>query len=142
MRLVLDTNVVISGLLWGGQPLRLLELGATATAALYSCPQLLAELLTVLNYPKFFLRVRQSGRSASQLCNSYAAMAHLVTVPPQHIPSICRDPNDNVVLACAHIAKADLIVTGDNDLLACREFHRIPVVHVADAISRVAKTSP
>src|SRR5947207_1239211 len=111
MRLVLDTNVVISGLLWGGQPLRLLELAGTANADLYSCPQLLAELLTVLNYPKFSSRVGQSGRSASRLCNSYAAMTHLVAVPRQHIPSICRDPNDNVILACAHIAKADLIVT-------------------------------
>ena len=57
LSLVLDTNVVVSGLLWGGHSRRLLELALTDTLALYSSPVLVEELSQTLHYPKLAKRI-------------------------------------------------------------------------------------
>jgi putative PIN family toxin of toxin-antitoxin system len=57
MRLVLDTNVVVAGLLWNGHPRRLLDLAINGDVTLFSSPALIDELAHTLNYPKFSQRI-------------------------------------------------------------------------------------
>ena len=62
MRLVLDTNVVVAGLLWHGAPRRLIDAVIDEEAlALYSSPTLIAELVNTLAYAKFSKRIAQHG---------------------------------------------------------------------------------
>jgi putative PIN family toxin of toxin-antitoxin system len=84
LRLVLDTNVVVSGLLWGGHSRRLLELASTDTIALHSSPVLVDELSQTLHYAKLTKRITALHTTALALAAHYSALVTLV------VPSRCR----------------------------------------------------
>jgi putative PIN family toxin of toxin-antitoxin system len=126
-RVVFDTNVVVSALLFGGPATRRLralwEEGActpvvsTATAG---------ELLRVLEYPKF----RLSPSEREELLADYLPFAQVVKVPePPPVVPDCRDPFDLPFLHLAVAAKATL-VTGDRDLLVLAGAARFPIVSI------------
>ena len=115
LRLVLDTNVVVSGLLWGGHSRRLLDLTLTDALALYSSPVLVEELSQTLHYAKLAKRIAALQTTAQDLSERYSAMVTLVV--PQQVPRvIARDADDDQVLACALEARAHLIASGDQHL--------------------------
>jgi len=60
----------------------------------------------------------------------------MVVAPPLPQP-VCRDPDDDAVLACALAAQADLIVSGDADLLVLKQFQNIRIITPAEAVKRV-----
>ena len=136
MKLVTDTNVVVSGLLWLGNPGRLLEAAATGQVRVYTSPALVAELSATLAYAKLAQRIQRSGLTHPQLLQRYLNVALLVQ--PATVPRVCRDPDDDQVLACARAAGAELIVTGDADLLSLDHFEDIPIRTVSVALERLA----
>jgi putative PIN family toxin of toxin-antitoxin system len=137
MRLVLDTNVVLAGLLWNGLPRRLLDLAIDDVVTLYSSQPLLDELLHTLCYQKFGKRIASRETSAQALMAQYGALVTLV-MPAGILPTIERDPDDDAVLACALAAQADLIVSGDAHLLNLKQFQQIPVITAAQAIGSIS----
>lgn len=116
MRIVLDTNVLISGFFWGGPPRQVLDAARSGRVELFTSPTLLAELHEVLQRPKFADRLRQVGVSAEQLVSDYQQLAVTVQDREFSLPFV-RDVDDIVVLACALEANATVIVSGDLDLL-------------------------
>ncbi len=85
LRLVLDTNVVVAGLLWRGPPRQLIELAIEGAAVeLFSSPVLLDELTHTLGYAKFAARIRGFGTSIEALLAQYTALVSLVT--PTTVP--------------------------------------------------------
>lgn len=116
MRLVLDTNVVVAGLLWNGHPRRLLDLAINGDVTLFSSPALIDELAHTLNYPKFSQRIAaHCATTPSALTVRYSALVTLVT--PSEVPRVIeQDADDDQVLACALAANANLIVSGDKHL--------------------------
>jgi putative PIN family toxin of toxin-antitoxin system len=137
VRLVLDTNTIVSGLLWKGPPHTLLEsVAARQDLILHTSPKLLAELTDVLGRPKLAAALAASGSTPEQLFRSYAAVARVVR--PESVPAvIVSDPDDDQVLACALAARADLIVSGDAHLLNLKAYHRISIVTTAEALARL-----
>lgn len=132
MRLVLDTNIVASGLLWNGLPAQLIDAARADEIEIFTSRVLLAELTRILCRAKFAKTIAASGLPLDELVLSYAELATLVT--PEPIPAtVLNDPDDDHVLACALAAKADLIVSGDRDLLALKSFREIPIVTAAEA---------
>lgn len=117
MRLVLDTNVAIAGLLWNGHPRHLLNLAINGDVSLLSSPTLIDELAHTLNYPKLSQRIAaHCATTPSALTVRYSALVMLVT--PTEVPRVIeQDADDDQVLACALAAGADLIVSGDKHLL-------------------------
>jgi uncharacterized protein len=141
MRIVADTNTVLSGLHWQGPPRRLLDLARQRTVTLCTSPTLLAELAEVIRRDKFVRRVHAATLSAAELVQDYERLAEVVE--PQHLPApTSRDPDDDHVLACARAGKADLIVSGDRDLLTLREYQGIPILSTTAALARVAERGP
>lgn len=135
MRLVLDTNVVASALLWGGVPGQLLRIAREQRIALYTSASLLTELADILDRRKFAQKVAASGFTVEQLVERYtmlAAPVHLAS-----IPRTVRDPDDDAVLATALAAHADLIITGDKDLLSLHPWQEIQILNAADAVHYV-----
>ena len=103
---------------------------------LYTSVTLLAELAEVIARDKFAYRVHLAGLSAADLVLDYRNLAYLVE--PQSPPAaISRDPDDDHVLACALAARAELIVTGDLDLLTLKSYQDIPIISAAEALRRV-----
>lgn len=141
MRLVLDTNVVIAGLLWHGTPRWLFDRAIDDDAIeLYSSPALIDELGNTLGYPKFTQRIARYETTVEKLVAQYRAL--LILVLPIHTPRVvARDPDDDEVLALAFAAQVDLIVSGDDDLLSLQTFRGIPIVTPAEAANRIAQSS-
>lgn len=133
MRLVLDTNVVVSGLLWDGPPAKLIDAAQTGALELFTSRVLLAELTRILRRAKFARMIAASGASLDDLVLGYADLATL-NVPAPILPTVLHDPDDDHVLACAIAAQADLIVSGDTDLLTLKTFRDIPIALPAEAL--------
>ncbi|MEX0689431.1 MAG: putative toxin-antitoxin system toxin component, PIN family [Pirellulales bacterium] len=137
MRLVLDTNTAVSGLIWGGVPGRLIDAAAAGTAQIISSVPLLDELHDVLFRKKFAAQLAEQGVDAADLFEGYAALVQLV-VPAVIGRVILADPDDDIVLATAVTCGADAIVSGDAHLLGISEFQGIPIVTPSAAVSRLA----
>jgi putative PIN family toxin of toxin-antitoxin system len=136
MRLVLDTNVVISAMLWHGAPNKLLRAGLESNVRFFTSSPLLAELTDVLSRPKLQRQIVRVRRSVPQLIGNYSASA--TRVEPFRIPPIAPDPDDDVVIGTALAAKADLIVTGDRTLRSVAQYQGVRIVSVGEALEAVA----
>ena len=136
VRLVLDTNTVLSGLLWpGGPPGKLIDAAEAGDIDLFSSPALLAELIDVLHRAKFARLYAKRDLSPDTLFDGYAALARLVT--PTTVARISRDPDDDHVIACAIAARAEIIVSGDRDLLDLGRHGDIRIVSAASAVAEI-----
>ncbi|MGH6916381.1 MAG: putative toxin-antitoxin system toxin component, PIN family [Geminicoccaceae bacterium] len=131
MRLVLDTNVVVSALLGPSAPARLLELAAEGEIDLFSSAELLAELAEVLGRADISRRLGVQRRAAPELLAFYEALVERVVAAS--IARTAADPDDDDVLAAA----ADVIVSGDKRLRNLKSFHRIPILDPAEALKRI-----
>ena len=134
MRVVLDTNVLVSGLLWSGTPRQILDAARRDEIQIFTSQVLLDELSDVLRRQKFAVRLSQAGVSADMLILGIRALT--TRVEPQYIPpTILDDSDDDAVLACAAAAKAEFIVSGDSHLLTLAEYSGIPILTATDFLS-------
>jgi len=131
MRLVLDTNVVASALLWGGVPRLLLQAAREKRVALFTSTPLLAELTDILGRRKFEKKIEASMFSVDQLVDRYRELT--IVVRPMPVSGVAPDPDDDVVIGTALAAKADWIVTGDQPLLSVAMYQGIHIVSVSEA---------
>ncbi len=133
VRIVLDTNVVVSALIWGGTPYKLIEAAVAGDLVLCTSPALLAELLAVLTREHLGSRLQRQRASVDEAVTLYAAMA--VCVSPTTIPRVVPgDADDDQVIAAAVAAGADLLVSGDRHLLRLGSHQNIRIVTPAVAV--------
>jgi uncharacterized protein len=138
LRLVLDTNIVVAGLLWNGPPRRLIELAIEGESVeLFSSPVLLDELAHTLAYSKFDKRIDSFGTSIAALVAQYTTLISLVV--PASVPRIvANDADDDHVIAAAVAARAELIVTGDRKhLLPIGSHQGIAIVTAREVVERL-----
>ena len=133
-RWVIDTNVLVSAFLWSGNPGRVIELAGDRQVRLFTSRVLLDELAATLAKKKLARYVAATGLSAEQMVANYRRIVTLVPAR-QLAQRVSRDADDDAVLACALAARADLIVSGDDDLLSLKTFHSVAIVTVAQAVA-------
>ncbi|WP_395010453.1 putative toxin-antitoxin system toxin component, PIN family [Undibacterium sp.] len=116
LRVVLDTNVLLSALVFtGGTMARFRGLWESGKITPYTSKEATKELMRVLAYKKFKLSSQdQDGLLADYL--PYAQVADVLFVVPPSLP-ICRDPLDQMFLKLTAASKSDVLITGDQDLL-------------------------
>lgn len=137
LRLVLDTNVVVSGLLWNGPPRRLLQAAIDGEVDLFTSAVLLDELAHTLGYTKFTKRVESFGTSIAALAAQYAALVNPVA-PASVLRVAANDADDDHVIAAAVAARAELIVTGDRKhLLPIGTHQGIAIVTAREVVDRL-----
>ena len=133
VRLVLDTNVLLSALLFSSGSLAWLRRAWQSETIVTLVSQATAlELIRVLSYPKF----RLSDGEREDLLADYLPWCETVIVSdPPNVP-LCRDPFDRPFLELASTGKADALVTGDEDLLALAREFPVPILTPAVAKRR------
>lgn len=137
LRLVLDTNVVVSGLLWNGPPRRLLQAAIDGEVDLFTSAVLLGELANTLGYTKFTKRIESFGTSIAALAAQYAALVNPVA-PASVLRVAANDADDDHVIAAAVAARAELIVTGDRKhLLPIGTHQGIAIVTAREVVDRL-----
>lgn len=125
LKVVLDTNLIISALFWGGIPGKLLAFAEENKLILLTSSALLDELSDVLQRPKFEPRLAILQKSAAEIVEDIKGASFIVA--PAEIPPTAPDPDDDAVLACAVGGQADHIVTGDKGLLSVGTIQNIPI---------------
>jgi uncharacterized protein len=135
VRLVLDTNIWVSGLLWRGLPWKLLQLAETRQVELCVAPSMLAELSEVLTYERFRPRLEQLNLTPAELV-AYAVSLVSVFEVPEGQPIVVADPDDDVFLRCAEIAGAACVVSGDQHLLDMGNHVGIPIVAIREFFAK------
>ena len=139
MRIVLDTNVVLSALLWRGTPYQLLEaIRNRSETRLFTSPALLDEPAGVLTRSSPTKRLAVIGKTARAVLADYVEAAEVVE--PEHVPRVVpNDADDDQVIAAAVSAGADWIVSGDVDLLSLGSYQGIPIITAAQAVEQIAR---
>ena len=137
MRVVADTNTVVSAFLWGGAPADILTAAREQRLTLFTSAALIAELEDVLAREKFAARIAQVGSTVADLLAGYRALAQLVRTA--EITPVSRDPDDDQVIACALAADAGLIVTRDQDLRTLDPFRTIRILSAREALALIAQ---
>lgn len=137
LRLVLDTNIIVSASLWRGAPLRLLQLSSEHDAiTLFTSEALLDELRNTLGYRKFAKRITSAGSSVEELVTLYKALAE--TIIPAPIEALVpRDKDDDMMVAAAIGASAHAIVSGDRDLIELEYVAGIAVLRAKETIELI-----
>lgn len=124
-RLVLDTNVLLSALLFHQGAVAWLRSAWQSDAVRpLASRDTTEELIRTLTYPKFKL----TDADREDLLGDYLPWCETVTVPNTTQVPDCRDPFDRPFLALAVAAKADALITGDKDLLELADNFKVPII--------------
>jgi uncharacterized protein len=138
LRIVLDTNVALSALLWRGKPYLLLEaILQRNDIQLFSSARLVAELADVLTRSAPAKKLNQTGETATQILSNYVGFVELVQ--PVAVPRVVlTDADDDHVIAAAVAARATLIVSGDSDQRDLRQYRGIDILSAAMALEQIS----
>ena len=131
LKVVLDTNVLISAILFGGKPRQILEKAVRGEIRLCLSESILEELGGVLRRSKF----DYSPEMIQFILTELTGIADFVN-PSETIDIVLEDPDDNRILECAVEAEANYIITGDFHLLKLSRYRNIEVVNVVGFLTR------
>lgn len=128
MRVVLDTNVLISGLVFGGRPEMVLQMASIRVFSLIVSAEILAELEGVL-IEKF------GWRQARVTVSIHGIRQTSELVVPKLRVTDCEDPDDNRILEAALEGAANVIVSGDKHLLRMKMYRGIEILTIGEFLS-------
>jgi uncharacterized protein len=122
VKVVVDTNILVSGIFWGGKPEQVLNLWRDGKIHLMVTKDILDEYLRVL---------ATLGHLDEDLVSDWTdhMCKYSLMVLKTARTELCRDPSDNKFLECAISAHADCIISGDNDLLVLETIQGIPILN-------------
>jgi len=130
VRLVFDTNVLFAAYISQGTCATLYE-QAVAAATLVTSEAILQEF-----EEKLIAKGKVEADKAARTRAEISANSNVVPIEPLSAP-VCRDPDDDAILATAIAGRADLLVTGDKDLLVIGSYQGISIVTPADCLARL-----
>ncbi len=135
MRVVLDTNVVVSSFIApAGTPAKVVELMRENELELLVSEAILAEYESVLMYPQIQIRHSLSSIEVADIIAQFRAQA-IVVEPGQELEVVKDDPDNDKFLECAVAGGAEFIVSGDKHLLALKEYAGIHILSPAAFLS-------
>ena len=130
MKIVVDTNVMISGIFFGGNPQKVLR--AIVSNEIVAC----ATTEIIDEYEEIVERMIQKKQGHLNANILTPVLQNLELIEAKSIVDICRDPDDNKFLGCAKDAKALYIVSGDADLLDLENYEDIDIITAKEFCER------
>ncbi len=135
-RVVFDTNIWISGLLWRGKPYQCLLLARTGVVQAMYCPPMVAELAEKLRQAFGF----SENRLQAVLYDLRRISQRVEIIGDLHV--VIDDPDDDKFIECAMVSDASLVVSGDHHLLDLREYEGIQILTAAEFVARFTRSEP
>ncbi|MBU2633627.1 MAG: putative toxin-antitoxin system toxin component, PIN family [Nanoarchaeota archaeon] len=136
LRIVADTNTLISAFFWDGNEAELFRKIEQKKVDLFISQEILKEIRDVLNRPKFKEIMIKANTTPDESIQKIISVSHLVIGDKIGI-NVCRDVKDNKFLECAEHAKADYIVSGDKDLLVLKEYKNIKIIRTFEILEMI-----
>ena len=130
IRVVLDTNIIISSIFWKGNPHQVVRKGILGEYQLVTSAEILDEVAN-----KLTVKFKFPEESRQDLVDILLAHSHLVE--PTSNFDVVRDKSDNKIIECAFDGKAGYIVTGDPDLLDLKEFKSTRIITAKEFLEKV-----
>jgi putative PIN family toxin of toxin-antitoxin system len=130
-RIVVDTNVLLSGLLFDREPGRLRDFWIEGRLVPLLSKDTFAEFRKVLNYPKFRLSPAEIKMLVEEELLPYSDVLDVT----EDASGTCRDAKDDMFLALTASGKADYLITGDQDLLILKSFRETRIVTVNEIVN-------
>jgi putative PIN family toxin of toxin-antitoxin system len=127
VRIVVDTNVYVSGLLWTGLPHDLLSAAETGHLTLVTTPAIIEEDREVLVRSKFAARIRTLTTSVDELLESFLGIVRIIQ-EPKVVRVVRADPDDDKFVACAVAARVRWVISSDTHLLTLQRYKSIRIV--------------
>jgi uncharacterized protein len=137
IRAVLDTNVLVSALLFSGPPSQLVPAWQGGRLCPVVSAEILEEYVRVLAYSKFKLT---SSEILSLIEEDVLPFVDTVRAKPISVPTL-RDPDDMKFLACAVSARVHWLVSGDDDLLSIGKVESVEIVSVTNFLRHLKQKS-
>lgn len=122
MKIVLDTNILISAIFYGGLPLKCVELLLQGIFSACVSREILEE------YHEIFLRISLKNPNKTPKIQLSEIIKHMELITPTSHINVCRDADDNKFIECAVDGKCIYIVSGDKDLLAVKNYDAIEIL--------------
>jgi putative PIN family toxin of toxin-antitoxin system len=127
LRAVMDTNVMVSGMLWRCVPFELLRWAEKNSLVIYTSLEILAEVHRVLHYPKFEQYIDKQKASSGELFAKIASLCTIIQVD-QIVKGVCCDTDDEKFLSCALTANVEVLISGDRHLLDLKQYKSVRIV--------------
>lgn len=129
-RVVLDTNVMISGILWTGPPHQILKLAEAGRLQIFASPEIIKEVFDVIKRDKFARRIYELKTSVSEIM---VGLLHLVQIVESKKHKLTTDEkpvdrDDEMFIFCALTSQASFLVTGDPHLKVLKEIRGIKIL--------------
>lgn len=131
MLVVLDTNVLISALLWIGKSFPVIGLIDKGKITPCFSQETLDEFAEVLKRPKFAPRLKKAGLATPLILNTLKSEGELFELPKVKTTFIKEDPSDDKFLILSYVANAKYLVSGDNHLLKLDKFKNTQIISVS-----------
>ena len=132
MRIVIDTNVLISGIIFGGKPSKIIELLFGKKISVFASPEMVDEYKIIYGE----LGERYAKRTHNELNEIINSM---IILPSHSHIEACRDPDDNKFIECAIDNRCIYIVSGDKDLLILEQYEDIGILTVSEFLEQYEK---
>lgn len=134
-RVVLDTNVLVSALLFRGEVSKIADLWKAGMIVPVLSRETFAEFRAVLEYPKF----RLTAAEIRSIIEEEVLPFFEVVDATEEVKGPCRDPDDDKFLACAVSASADIVVSGDRALCELKKHKAIRIISAADLLGMFSR---
>jgi putative PIN family toxin of toxin-antitoxin system len=137
LRVVLDTNVLVSAIISDGKPRELLRRGVVKQFSIVTLELILKELAMVLNRPKF----KAIEDEVQRIIVALMRTAEVVSVKSKLV-AVKEESKDDMVIETAYDGRADVIVSGDSHLLVLESFREIRIITVEQMLACLKEKSP
>ena len=136
MKIVIDTNVLISAAFFGGIPRKVIDLVIKKNVTAYTNAEILAEY----EETAIDMTLKKKGHINQDIFDQFIEKIKLIDAAA--VVDVCRDPDDNKFIACAVDAKAIYVVSGDKDLLTVKNYNEIEIVTAKEFYERYLLSQP
>ena len=127
-KIVLDTNILISALLFNGELSKIVDLWKKGEITPVLSKETFDEMKHVLEYPKLSLTENEIKMIIEEEVLPFFEIVELT----DKVSGICKDPDDNKFISCALSAKADFIITGDKEFYSLEKFKSVKIINASE----------